>query len=269
MSWQLIGTGFRVIRWSAVAGFAEFRAVHTWRTWTFGWLMRMIAQVGFFSLLGSLIGSPAQTRYLVVGNAVMVACLEAVIVVTSTSVERYYGTLPLLVAAPYGYVTAFLGRGVQWLCTGIISSMVALTVSAQIFEVRLPWPETLWVPPLTLVSALGAYGLGAFVASLAMWVPSWSRVIMNVTCMTMMVICGVMVPVNFWPAWVQAIANLFPLTHGLAGVRGILDGASTHSVVLNAGVEAIIGVSWLVVATFSYRRLARIARKNGAIEFES
>lgn len=271
-TYELSGSAWapvRVLRWAAVVGFAELRAIYTWRTWVFGWLIRMLAQVAFFALLATVVGQPDRVQFLVVGNAVMVAALEATVVLTSTADERVNGTLPLLVAAPHSHITVFLGRGVHWLATGLASSTVAFGVSALLFDLVLPWPSVFLVPPLTLLAAASTYTLGTFVAAFAMWAPHLSRILMNMTYMTMMVICGVNVPVTFWPAWVQAVANMLPLTHGLAAVRGVLAGAPWRWVGGQVLAEALVAAGWCLAAIASYRYLADHARRNGAIEFES
>ena len=60
-----------IVGYSAANAYADFRASYTWTSWTFGWLTRMLSQVCFFGLMGHLLGSPARTRYLVIGNAVL------------------------------------------------------------------------------------------------------------------------------------------------------------------------------------------------------
>ena len=34
------------------AGIADYRAIWTWRSWVLGWMVRVIAQVSFFGLIG-------------------------------------------------------------------------------------------------------------------------------------------------------------------------------------------------------------------------
>ena len=50
-------TTFAVLRHAAIAGFQDFRAMYSWKTWCTGWLLRVVMQVIFYSLLGRLIGS--------------------------------------------------------------------------------------------------------------------------------------------------------------------------------------------------------------------
>ena len=89
----------RVLSQSARLGIDDFRSVYTWKSWLAGWPLRMLAQVAFFASIGLLVGSRAEIGYLLVGNAVVLVCLEATIVVISVSVERFQGTLPLFAAS--------------------------------------------------------------------------------------------------------------------------------------------------------------------------
>ncbi|SES37290.1 ABC-2 type transport system permease protein [Lentzea xinjiangensis] len=81
-----------------------------WKAWTFGLLVRMLAQVAFFSLIGVVVGADAGgMRFLVIGNAIMTCVIESTMVVASSSWERFAGTLPLLVAAPARLLWVFVG----------------------------------------------------------------------------------------------------------------------------------------------------------------
>jgi ABC-2 type transport system permease protein len=84
-----------------------------------------------------------------------------------------------------------------------------------------------------------------------------------------MALCGVQVPVVFWPGWVQAVAGLLPVRHGLLGVRALLDGAPAGTVARHAALEAAVGLGWLLVAALTFRRLAESGRRDGSIEFGS
>src|SRR5207247_451394 len=89
----------RIVRGAIVSGFADYRAIYTWRSWLFGWLARVLSQVAFFALIGRLVGGQT-AAYVLIGNAVAVAALESCMAVSSSTWERRAGTLPLLVAAP-------------------------------------------------------------------------------------------------------------------------------------------------------------------------
>lgn len=259
---------FRVLRYSALNAYADFRSTYTWRTWVGGWLVRVLCQVAFFTLIGRLLGSAEYTRYLLVGNAVMVAAAEALLVVPSTTWERLAGTVPLLVAAPASPVVVFFGRSVQWLPSGTASATISLFALAPLFGVRLPMPTSLLVVPLIGLVALATYCLGLVLGGLVLRAGGMRNLVSNLTMFVLMVITGVQVPVAFWPEPVQWAAGLLPVTHGLAAVRGVLTGLPSAKVVGLAALELAIAIGWLLVAVCAFHRFAESGRRSGSIEFD-
>jgi ABC-2 type transport system permease protein len=121
--------------------------------------------------------------------------------------------------------------------------------------------------PLTGVIGLSCYALGTFLGGLVLRAMSTRNVVANVTHTTMMAICGVNVPLAFWPDGVQWIAHGLPLTHGLRAIRGVLGEASTSSVLVDIAYEAAVGGAWLVLALLTFNHLAESGRRDGSIEF--
>jgi ABC-2 type transport system permease protein len=104
------------------------------------------------------------------------------------------------------------------------------------------------------------------VGSLANLAPDARNLMHNVMTMTTMAFGGVMVPVTFWPDWIQALANVIPLTHGLLAIRLAL-GVSEPTIVLqHAGLCALVGLAWLALAVVTVDRMANVGRANGSIE---
>lgn len=260
-------TRVRVLGQAAVAGWADFRTIYTLRSWALGWMARVLAQVAFFAVIGRLLDSPGHTQYLLVGSAVFVAAMETMMAVASTTWERMDGRLPLLVATPSSLAWLFCGRSWFWMASGTVSGTVALLVLAPLFGVALPWPGVVAVPFLIAVVAVGTYGVALTMGGLALRFTELRNVISNVTHLTMMAIGGVLIPTAFWPVPLQTLAAVFPLTHGLLAVRGVLDGQPAGAVLANAGYALLAGACWFVVAALAFRRLVEGARRHGGIEF--
>jgi ABC-2 type transport system permease protein len=208
---------------------------------------------------------------LFVGNAMLFACLEPLISVASSTWERRQGTLPLLVAAPARLWPVFVGRSVEWVPTGIITATVALFALSPVFGVT-------WTPARAasafasiVMVAVSTYLLALALGALVLAAMGLRNIVSNIASTVMMLVCGVMVPLPFWPGWVQALAQMFPLTHGLsvarslAGVAGgqVADGQVAGSLALALGV----GLGWLLVAALLLERLAAGGRRAGTIEF--
>ena len=257
----------RIVRHAAVAGLHDYGAIFTWKTWTFGWYVRVLAQVSFFAMIGHLVGSAAQTRFLLVGNAVVLAAMQSLGAVASSTWERRAGTLPLLVASPSSPFLVFVGRSTHWIGDALLSSLGALFVLAPLFGVALPWPRVLLVAPLVLLVALTTYAFATFLGGLVLRAMNTRNLVANVATFAMMALCGVNVPLDDYPRAVRWVAELLPLTHGLQAIRGLLDGAPLDSVGADAARELLVGAVWLVLAAVVFDRLVRHGRRDGSIEF--
>jgi ABC-2 type transport system permease protein len=256
----------RVLAQSARLGIDDFRSVYTWRSWLAGWLLRMLAQVAFFGSIGLLVGSRAEIGFLLVGNAVVLVCLEATIVVISVSVERFQGTLPLLAASPTGPTLVYLGRGLHWIATGMVTSVVTLTLLPPLFGLPLSPARVAACLPVLVVIAVSSYSYGSFLASLVARFPQVNWLALNVGYLTIMTVTGVNVPVTFWPGPVQAAANLLPVTHGLLAVRQLLDGGSLAAAAPRVGAELLVAAGWLLMSWLSYRQFFHKARADGSFD---
>lgn len=259
----------RILRYSSISAWQDFRREYSVTSWLGEWGIRITFQVIFFGLIGKLLGSEEQVHFLLIGNSIMLASMTVMFVVQTTVWERWTGTLPLLVASPASPIIVFMGRSVEWIPDAVLSSLIGLFVVGRIFGLVLPWPEMLWVVPLLLLVTMTTYMMGAFLGSLVLRAMNSRNLVANLAHGIMMAVCGVNVPVTFFPEWIQRIASVLPLTHGLLAIRGVLDDAPSLYIWTNIRMEVLVGVGWLALALASFRWLAEGGRKDGSIEFGS
>jgi len=262
------GTTARVVLASSRNAWADLAATFTPVTWTLGWLGRIVAQVIFYALIGSLLGSPDRMRYLYIGAAVVATAMETLLVVSTSTRERYSGTLPLLVASPSRLWPVFLGRSVQWLPSGVATATVALFVIGPAFGVRFTLSSGFAAFGVLVLVAITTYGYGLALAALVlrfMRLRNWAT---NLSYTVMMLICGVTVPLSFWPMWLQGIAQVFPLTHTLHAIRLLESGTGEPLAILTSlGLAVLTSLGWYGLAAFLLERLATSGRRRGSIEF--
>jgi ABC-2 type transport system permease protein len=261
-----VGATLRVVREAARVGAADHRAMYTWRTWTFGWLARVLAEVSFYALIGVMLGSREQVGFLLVGNSVLVATTVTMFSLQSTTWERMAGTLPLLVASPTRPAVVFLGRSLVWLPDALASSLAGLVVVGAVFDLDLPVRGLVWVPPILLVCVAATYGLATFAGALALrWVDA-RNLAGAVVRAVMAVVCGATVSVTFFPAWVGWVSTLFPATYAIRAVRAVVAGGGIGGVVDDVALCGLVGVAWFGVSTLAFTHFTRQARATGSIE---
>jgi ABC-2 type transport system permease protein len=258
---------WRVFSYSAVNGFQGFAGIYTWRSWTFGLLGRMITQVAFFASIGRLLGSTEQVEYLLVGNAVMVAANGALTVIQTTSRERNTGTLILLVASPSSPVLVIMGGTSWFIANGLITSIGSLVIVAPMFDVAIPWARAPELLALLILVTASMYMAGTFVGGIVMRFQSMARSTFNIARLTVMALCGVSIPRDFYPTPIRLLSDLLPLTHGLDAIREVFGDGRAGYILSHAGLEAAVGAGWLVLALTTFGRMADAGRRDGSIVF--
>lgn len=255
-----------VLGWATRAGAADHSVIFTWKTWLFGWFLRMLAQVLFFTTIGNLIG-PGQARFLLIGNAVLMVTLHGLHTTASTTWEIENGTLPLLVASPSNPALVLAGRSLFWLPDGLACGLGAIGILSPVGGLHLTAGRVALVLCLLVVIALASYCLGLFLGALVLTAPDLRNVVSNATLTAMMALCGVEFPrADLGPGLDRAGAFL-PLTHGLQAVRDVLAGAADSHTALLAAQEAAVGGAWLAAATAVLALRARRSRRDGAALF--
>lgn len=260
-------SGIRVFLYGLRVGWMQFTGFWTWSTWTGGWLLRIVAQATFFAMIGQLLDSPESLRYLVIGNGVVVGALAVNWTVPASTWDRGDGTYPLLVVSPSSLIPAIIGRTAIWLLNGIATSLASLVTLAVVFRIAVPWPSALLIAPLVTLTCASVFCFALMLGSLVTRMPSARNVVHNSALTALMAFCGVSVPVAFWPGWVQVIANCLPLTHGLAAIRGVFDGAPLAVIASNAVWSIVVSAGWLAISVLTMDRMADAGRADGSIEF--
>ena len=259
----------RVARHAIACGAREHFELWTIKSWTFGWLVRVFSQVTFFALIGRMLESPAQTEFLLIGNAVVVAGSSAVFAINNTTAERAYGTLTLLVASPSRPAVVFASRGLYVVADGVLTALLALAVVGPLFDLSYPLPRALLVIPLTALIGLAAYAFSTFLAGVILRKREANGLVVNATIVSLMALCGVNVPIQFFPAPLEWAAHCLPVTHGLMAIRETLAGADAEVILANAGLELGVGAAWLTIALTTFGRFIGHGRRDGSLDFAS
>ena len=260
-------TTLRILRYAFLTGLRDYAWIYTWKSWLAGWYVRIVAQVAFFALIGDLLRSEERTEFLLVGNAIVVAASEGIWALNIALWERQAGTLPLLLASPTSPVLVFTSRGSYMVADGLAASLGALFLVGPLFGIAFPWPEVLLVVPLTLLVGATAYCLGTFLAGVIIRWREGNVVVANVGIAAAMTLCGVNVPLSFYPEPLEWASRFVPLTHGLVAIRGVINGESTALIVREAGLELLVGAGWLALAVVTFSRFLDHGRRDGSLEF--
>lgn len=182
-------------------------------------------------------GFPVGSR-LITGSIVFTLGLTIVNDLSQTLInERFNYQLKLIIVSPVSKVSYATGVITAGLLRGVLSSYVIL-VFAPMFDIHIEL--SLWLVPLTLLSALSLTGVALVIGT---WAPSASmgNLMANTLGILIVLFSPIYYPVSRLPEWLQWPARLSPYTHAGSAIDAVLSGAgnSYGEMGVLAGITAV------------------------------
>lgn len=251
-----------------IGGAISYRALFNWISpWSYVPVVlgTPLFIILFFTYLGRYTALRGET-FFVVGNAIYVSTTSAIYgSIMAISNERFFGTLPALLATPASRVAIFLGRAVPYVVNGILVSAFGFAASALLLDFH---PRAGRLPALALataVSVLSCTGFGMMLGSIGLRARD-VFFIGNAVNMVVILLCGVNVPPGLLPAALRAIGKGLPLTHGIAAARDVVAGQSVGSVQGLLWTELAIGAAYAAAGYALFRLFELEGRRRASLE---
>jgi ABC-2 type transport system permease protein len=251
-----------------VGGAISYRALFAWidpRVYIPSMLGFPLFQILFFAYVGRASGIEDDT-FFVVGNA-MQACTMAAVFGTSMTIggERWTQTLSSVLATPANRFSLFVGRSVPNVLNGIVVAAFGfsggwLLLEAEIAAGRLPA-----LAAVVLLSILSCTAFGLLVGAIGLRARD-AILYANLAYYLLLVVCGVNVPLDAVPGWLEAVGRVVPLTHGIEAAREVVGGASLADVDWLLAREATIGLVYGLLAYAALRLFEAEGRRRASFE---
>ena len=196
-----------------------------------------------------------KTQYNIVPGLMGVVLTMTMVMMTSIAMtrERERGTMENLLATPVRPLEVMLGKIVPYIVVGYVQVVVILTAAKFLFQVPM-------VGSLVLLSTVLILFIAANLA-IGFTFSTLAKSQMQAMQMTMffflpsILLSGFMFPYRGMPHWAQVLGEVFPLTHFLRIVRGImLKGTGLAEIAPNIWPLAVI---LLVVSAVALKRYQR------------
>jgi ABC-type multidrug transport system permease subunit len=190
----------------------------------------------------------------IVPGLVCVVLFFSTLIITTLSItrERERGTMENLLAMPVRPIEVMAAKIVPYIAIGYVQVILILAISAAVFD--LPVRGSLFLLLLAL---------GLFIASNLALGFTFSTIAANqmqamqmaqFTLLPSILLSGFMFPFRGMPEWAQWVGEIFPTTHALRVVRGILlKGNSAAQIVPELWPIALFTLAVVAVAIWSYR----------------
>lgn len=249
-------------------GVEDFFSFWNLKTWTFGWLLRIVTTGLSIVLIGKLIGSEAYLHYLVIGSIVISGSFGALFAVMAATWSRLDGTYPFLVIAPSNAIPVVFGRTIVWLFQGVVTSFAVFIIYYFMFDLHFSLTQIAYVIVGIIVSYISIYTFGFFLGVVVSRWPSLRSVVGNSVASLLALFCGATVPLSFWPESIRWIIYELPAVHALEAIRAILSGDTHINIAYAFGKELLVAIFWGTSAALIFEYMINAGRADGSIEME-
>jgi ABC-2 type transport system permease protein len=251
-----------------VGGSIAYRALFNWirpEIYIPTMLGSPLFQILFFAHLGRFSGL-RDDSFFVIGNAVQVCSMASIYAMTMTIAnERYFGTLSALLATPANRLALFMGRALPPIANGLFVSAFGLLVGTLLLDFSLADADPLAFVLVLLVTVLSCTCFGMLLGSIGLR----ARDVFfasNLVYFLMLLFCGVNIPIEALPTWMEAIGRSVPLTHGIIAAREVAAGSSLEQVADLIWRELAIGAAFGLAAFALFRFFELETRRRATLE---
>ena len=251
-----------------VGGYLAYRALFTWlrpSIYIPTMLGGPIFQILFFAYVGRYAGVQ-NDEFFVIGNAVQASALAGVFGMAMTiGGERWFQTLSALLATPANRLAIFLGRAVPLIANGMLVSAFGFAVGWALLDFELAAGEIPGIAVVVLVTSFSCTALGLLTGSIGLRARD-VFFLANLVALLLLLFCGVNVPLDALPGWMETVSRGLPLTHGVEAARAIADGVPLSDVSDLVATEAAIGLVYALVAYVLFRFFEVEGRRRATLE---
>jgi ABC-2 type transport system permease protein len=251
-----------------VGGLLSYRALFNWLTpWILvpTFLVAPIFQILLFAYIGRSANLESDEFY-VVGNALQYTSLPCLFAMANMlGDERWSQTLGILLSSPANRLALFLGRSLPVILNGALVGAFGFVAGSLILGVHVPASALAPLALVIVVTAVSCTGLGLVNGAIGLRVRE-SAVSSNIIFGLLLLLCGVNVPLDQLPGWMESISRVLPLTHGIEAARELTNGASLSDVGGLVATEAAIGLVWAVIGCVLLHVFELEARRRATLE---
>jgi ABC-2 type transport system permease protein len=190
----------------------------------------------------------------VVPGLIVVVLIFSTLFVTALSItrERERGTMENLLAMPVRPIEVMIAKVVPYIAIGYIQIVLILIAATLVFQ--LPIRGSV----LLLLAALGLFIAGNLALGIMISILSASQMqaiqFAQFTFLPQIFLSGFMFPFKGMPIWAQWIGEVFPTTHAIRIVRGLLlKGNGLSEILPEIWPLALFTLASMVIATWLYR----------------
>jgi ABC-2 type transport system permease protein len=254
----------------------SFKAQFSWLNppmWLAMKFVMSLSQIAFFVFVGQFLSTSSSVprvvdlvAFITIGNSIMMLSWNTIFsVINITSIDKWSGTLPILLATPAPRLPLFVGRAMIHVLDGMLSVAISFVFANFLFGVNFGNANMLALLVVVFLTAFTMAGFGLLIGGLAFYYRE-PLVFANIFTFILLIFCGVNFPVQSLPQPLQAIAYIFPLTYGIDAGRKAIIGESLGAIAPLLVQMLIVGFISILLGYIFFCSFEHLARKTGRIE---
>jgi len=225
-----------------------------------------LAQVLFFTLLGTFATGKDTANFYIIGNAMQIAAVSGIYGVTmSIGGDRWNGTLPYIFGTPANRLVLFVGRAFLHIIDGMLGVVIAFLWGVILLGLDLSNTNLLALALTILITTYSTSGLGLLMGCLSL-ITLNVMFVNNTVYFALLLFSGANVPVQILPEPLRAISFVLPLTRGIAAARMLITGATFREVAPLLTGEFIVGSVYVALGFILFRWFEIQAKRRGSLE---
>jgi ABC-2 type transport system permease protein len=182
----------------------------------------------------------------------------------SIQIERWNGTIEMLVAAPSSFAAVILGRITATTMIGIVSFGETWLVARLFFGVALRIHHP-WAFVATVVVTLATMA-GTSVAMSSLFVLTRNAVTFsNAASYPFYILGGILAPVSVLPAWIRPASAVVFLSWSAGLLRATLRASPVHQLGFRLGMVALLGACGFALGAWAMRVILVRVRGSGEL----
>ena len=188
-------------------------------------------------------------HFLVPGVVGMTMLFTSMFAGISVLWDREFGFLKEIMVAPVDRISIVIGRIVGGATTSVLQGILILGISV-LMGFKIPSMSALLLSIVFMLLISSTFiGLGLIFASRMKDIHGFS-LIMNFVVFPLFFLSGALFPLENLPVWIRYVSYLDPLTYGVDGLRSVLIGVSSFSVLFDFAV--LMGFSAVTISIGAY-----------------
>ena len=225
-----------------------------------------LAQLLFFTLIGTFATGASNANFYVIGNAMQIAAVSGIYGVTmSIGGDRWSGTLPYLFGTPANRLMLFVGRAFMHVLDWAVGVAIGFMWGVLLLGLDLSHTDLPALILTIMITTFSTSGLGLLMGCISL-ITLNVMFINNAVYFGLLIFSGANVPIATLPGVMQAISQALPLTRGIAASRALIGGASFQEVAPLLLGEFSIGVAYVLIGYVLFRWFETQAKKRGTLE---